>query len=138
MQKISGACLCGAVRYSSNVDEPIMTAICHCENCQRQTGTAFSIIIGVPEDSISFESDDTLKEYLDHGKSGKAVRRKFCGSCGSPILSLVENAPGLGIIKAGTLDDKSWLKPTTEFWCSTGQPWLDISGERIKHDENPS
>ena len=137
MKKISGSCLCGAVLYSSDVEEPIMTAICHCENCQRQTGTAFSIIVGVPEDSISFENKDTLKEYLDQGQSGKAVHRKFCGDCGSPILSLVENAPGLGIIKAGTLNDKSWLKPTTEFWCSTAQPWLEVIGEFDSHEENP-
>ena len=137
MKKISGSCLCGAVQYSSDVEEPIMTAICHCENCQRQTGTAFSIIVAVPEDSISFENKDSLKEYLDQGQSGKAVHRKFCGDCGSPIMSLVDNAPGLGILKAGTLNDKSWLNPTIEFWCSTSQPWLEISNELIKFDENP-
>ena len=138
MKKISGSCLCGAVQYSSDVEEPLLTAICHCQNCQRQTGTAFSIIVGVPEDSIHFEEDETLKEYLDQGKSGKAVRRKFCRNCGSPILSLVENSPGLGIIKAGTLHDPSWLKPNIEFWCSTAQPWLEISNDLIKYDENPT
>lgn len=137
MNKISGSCLCGSVRYSSEA-EPVMTAICHCDNCQRQTGTAFSIIIGVPESSIVFENSSALKEYLDSGQSGKAVRRKFCQNCGSPILSLVENAPGLGIIKAGTLDDKSWLKPTTQFWCSRAQPWLDIGGNLTPFDENPN
>jgi hypothetical protein len=46
MPKIEGSCLCGSVKYSSD-SEPVMTAVCHCENCQRQTGTAFSIIVGV-------------------------------------------------------------------------------------------
>ena len=135
-QKISGKCLCGSVQYSSNA-EPIMTAICHCENCQRQTGTSFSIIVCVTEDSISFDNKDTLSEYLDHSQSGAVVRRHFCNNCGSPIMSLVESSPGLGIIKAGTLNDKSWLKPTTQFWCSSAQPWLDISPELTKFDQNP-
>ena len=137
MKKISGRCLCGAVLYSSDVEEPIMTAICHCENCQRQTGTAFSIIVAVPEDSISFENKDSLKEYLDQGQSGKAVHRKFCGDCGSPIMSLVDNAPGLGILKAGTLNDTSWLNPTIEFWCESSQPWLEFGDQMTQYDKNP-
>ena len=136
-EKISGACLCGSVRYSSAA-EPVMTAICHCENCQRQTGSAFSIIVGVPEDSIVFEKQDTLAEYTDYSAAGKKVWRKFCQNCGSPILSLVENTPGLGIIKAGTLNDTSWLNPTMEFWCSGTQAWLDIDSETTKFDQNPA
>lgn len=137
MKKISGACLCGSVQYSSDA-EPVMTAICHCENCQRQTGTAFSIIVGVPENSLAFVKSDTLTEYLDRGKSGQVVRRKFCNNCGSPILSITQGAAGLSIIKAGTLNDKSWLKPTIQFWCSTAQPWLEISDELTRYEENPA
>src|SRR6266849_6434872 len=48
MQKIQGRCLCGAVRYRSDV-APLLTAICNCKNCQRQTGTAFSILVAVPK-----------------------------------------------------------------------------------------
>lgn len=137
MGKISGSCLCGSVQYSSDA-EPVMTAICHCDNCQRQTGTAFSIIVGVPQGSLVFEKSDTLTEYLDKGKSGRTVRRNFCNNCGSPILSIIEGSLGLDIIKAGTLNDKSWLKPTIQFWCSTSQPWLEISDELTKFDENPT
>jgi hypothetical protein len=137
MSKISGSCLCGSVQYASK-EEPLMTAVCHCENCQHQTGTAFSIIVGVPEDSLVFEKSETLKEYIDHGESGGAVRRNFCEKCGSPIFSLVESAPGISFIKAGTLDDKSWLQPSTNFWCDTAQPWVKIDDELANHDRNPT
>ena len=135
-EKISGECLCGSVKYSSAA-EPIMTAVCHCENCQRQSGSSFSIIVGVPEDSITFHQKHTLAEYLDYSAAGQEVRRMFCQNCGSPILSLVESAPGLSIIKAGTLNDTSWLNPTTEFWCNSKNPWLELSEELEKHDRNP-
>lgn len=115
-----------------------MTSICHCESCQRQTGSAFSIILGVPEDSIVFSNTDTLGEYVGRGDSGGKVHRKFCKNCGSPILSLVDLAPGIGVIKAGTLNDKSWLKPTYQIWCSDAQPWVEISDELTKHDHNPT
>jgi hypothetical protein len=34
--------------------------------------------------------------------------------------------PGALIIKAGTLDDGSWLKPNTHIWADSAQPWVRI------------
>lgn len=44
MTRIVGGCLCGAVRHSSTA-APLMTAICQCKHCQRQSGTAFSVLV---------------------------------------------------------------------------------------------
>ena len=38
----TGRCLCGAVTWELSGDL-IMTAICHCDHCQRQSGGAFSV-----------------------------------------------------------------------------------------------
>ncbi|WP_101757406.1 GFA family protein [Oceanicoccus sp. KOV_DT_Chl] len=137
MSKMTGACLCGQVKYHCAA-EPIMTAVCHCRNCQRQSGTAFSIIIGVPAKSVVFEGKDNVAEYMDKGESGGVVRRQFCRNCGSPLLSIVESAPDLEIIKAGTLDDHSWLKPTMHFWCDSAQPWVQIEDAIPRFARSPS
>jgi hypothetical protein len=137
MTKHSGGCLCGAVKYSFN-SEPMMTGVCHCENCQRQSGTAFSIIVGVAKSSFELDGDKTLTEYLDKGDTGNSVRRQFCNNCGSPILSLIDSNPELYLLKAGTLDDKSWLVPTIHFWCDSAQPWVEIADHVLKFDRNPS
>ena len=137
MQQISGKCLCGTVQYTSDVTEPVFTIICHCNDCQRQTGTAFSMTVGVPKQSLVFKNEDHLKEYVGEAATGKKVQRKFCKDCGSPIISEIEVMPDLYMIKAGTLDDKSWLKPTHQFWCSSKHPWLELSDELEKHDRNP-
>ena len=136
MQKISGKCLCGSIQYSSEA-EPIFSIICHCDDCQRQTGTAFSMTVGVPKASMKIDNEDKLKEFIGESASGNKVRRKFCPDCGSPIISMIAMAPDMYMIKAGTLDDKSWIKPTHQFWCSTKQPWLELSDELEKHDRNP-
>lgn len=136
MPKVAGSCLCGAVRYRSDA-EPLMTAVCHCDNCQRQSGTAFSVIVGVPAGSLRFEGEENLATYADRGTSGKAVGRRFCKNCGSPIVSLVEIMPAVHFIKGGTLDDRSWLRPTTHFWCDTAQPWVDIGADVAKFPKNP-
>ena len=59
-------------------------------------------------------------------ESGQPVQRLFCGNCGSPIVSYSDGLPGVAFIKAGTLEDTSWLKPTMEIWCETAQPWVPI------------
>ncbi|MFQ3322955.1 MAG: hypothetical protein ACI90U_000771 [Pseudomonadales bacterium] len=137
MTRHCGGCLCGAVKYSFD-SEPIMTGVCHCENCQRQSGTAFSIIVGVAKSSFEIEDTKTLSEYIDQGANGSKVRRQFCNNCGSPIISLIESAPELCMLKAGTLDDKSWLEPTIHFWCDSAQPWIEIPDSILKFDRNPS
>lgn len=120
---IEGNCLCGAVSYSCDAD-PVFTALCHCADCQRQTGTASSIVVGVPVDSIQVHGD-SLSRYTTIGDDhGGPTHREFCSNCGSPIVSRVEAMPDLVFIKAGTLNDKSWLQPTLEVWGRSAQSWV--------------
>ncbi|MEZ5824693.1 MAG: GFA family protein [Geminicoccaceae bacterium] len=131
---IVGHCLCGKISYRADT-EPAMIAVCHCRHCQRQSGTAFSIVVAVPANTVVIEGETTT--YDDRGASGKAVQRIFCGSCGSPIVSRVEAMPEIEFIKAGTLDDPSWLEPTLEIWCDHEQPWLQKENERARLPGNP-
>ena len=135
MAKIVGGCLCGAVRYKSE-SEPVMTGVCHCRHCQRQTGTSFSILVAVPKGSLQFEGRP-LAAFNDIGESGQPVIRKFCPSCGSPIMSDVAATPTLDWIKAGTLDDVSWLKPQVNMWCETAQPWVEMGEGLPQFPRNP-
>jgi hypothetical protein len=46
MREMTGGCLCGQVRYSTNAD-PAFVVVCHCKNCQKQTGSAFSVLVSI-------------------------------------------------------------------------------------------
>ena len=135
MANLSGKCLCGSVRYSCNA-EPVMTAACHCTHCQKQTGTEYSVIVGVPADSVSVEGD-SLKTYEDIGTSGIPVLRKFCGNCGSPVLTDVKAYDGLLFLKAGTLDDPSVVQPGVEIWCDSKIGWANLGDKLAKVPGNP-
>ena len=71
-----------------------------------------------------------LMTYEETGERGDAVyvRRRFCGSCGSPIVSEIVQSGGVVAVKAGTLDDKSSVQPTVEVWCVDRQPWVTLPG----------
>jgi hypothetical protein len=135
VSKMNGSCLCGSIRYACDA-EPLLTAVCHCPRCQKQTGTSFSVLVAVPKGSLRIEGA-TLKTFDDVGESGLPVRRRFCGKCGSPIASYLEAMPTLAFVKAGTLENTSWLNPTMEVWCETAQPWIEIDLTREHADRNP-
>lgn len=119
---IEGRCLCGAISYLCDAD-PVLTGVCHCRDCQRQTGTAASVVVAVPAGSLRI-TGDTLTSFTTVGEEhGTSTNRHFCGACGSPIVSRVDAMPDIEFIKAGTLDDASWVEPTVEFFTRSAHPW---------------
>ena len=132
---IEGGCLCGSIRYTCDA-EPALTANCHCKHCQRQSGSAFSTIIGVPRAALKVRG--SLSSYDDKGDdSGQPVIRQFCGKCGSAVVSDVRATPDLLWIKAGTLDDSSSLKPQMSFWTDSAQAWVAIDKSLPHFGRNP-
>lgn len=135
MGKIAGGCLCGAVRYTGEADA-VVTGVCHCKHCQKQSGSAFSILVAVPKGTLKLEGKE-LAVFQDVGESGLPVLRKFCPDCGSPILSDVKSTPALDWVKAGTLDDTSWLQPQLNIWCDHAQPWVVMNDGLPRIPKNP-
>jgi hypothetical protein len=130
----TGGCLCGAVRYEIEGD-PLLSAVCHCRNCQKQAGSAMSVLIGVADAQMTITGE--MKTYEDKGESGDPVWRRFCGNCGSPILSDLPSQQGLHFVKAGTLDDVSGLEPKLHFWTVSAQPWVRFADDAVKFDKTP-
>ena len=77
MPRLAGGCLCGAVRYRSQA-EPVMQVICHCKTCQKNSGSAFSMNVAVPQDTLELEGDEP-RGYEDRsGSSGQPFYRQYC------------------------------------------------------------
>ncbi len=137
MPKVKGGCLCGAVRYESAAD-PALVAVCHCTTCQKYTGSAFSLNLGMPAGSVTI-TGDSLATYEDRaGASGKPFYRAFCARCGSPISGQGDAYAGMIFIKAGTLDDPSWVKPDAHIWCAEKLPWVVIEEGPAQMPGNPT
>jgi hypothetical protein len=120
-QTQSGGCLCGAVRYRVNTTRS-RALVCHCRDCQKQSGSAFSLLLALPAADVTL--DGALASYECRGDSGRVVQRRFCPRCGSPVLSVSPDQPERVAIKAGTLDEPERLTPRLHIWCERALPWV--------------
>ena len=139
---LTGGCQCGALRYEV-AESPLATYSCHCTVCQRLTSSAFSLAIVVPERGFRL-TKGTPRLVERTADSGRTVTRLLCRKCGCWIAGTPQRpVPGdtavgadtldmVRRVRAGTLDDTSWLRPTAHFWTRNKQPWVTLpEGDRI-------
>lgn len=128
MGSLSGHCLCGDISYDSDAD-PAMTAMCHCDDCQRSSGSAFSVNLLIEEDSLTVTGTPAVFETVG-AETGEKRERMFCARCGSQVFTKLVEMEGMIVIKAGTLDDRSAVAPELEIWTETAQPWHEEHEDR--------
>jgi hypothetical protein len=130
-----GGCNCGQVRYRLNA-YPLTCYICHCHLCQKRTGSAFSMQLVLPGESLEIVAGEPMavERVL---ASGQKQTSHICPSCWSRISTRREGAPYV-ILRAGTLDDTAWLRPVAQMWTSSAQPWAVIGGEFLSYAEQPA
>ncbi|OAA48515.1 DUF636 domain-containing protein [Metarhizium rileyi] len=97
-----GSCLCQDIQFQFE-GEPAVTALCHCTDCQKWTGGAFTSNAVVPCGSFKI-TKGTPKTWDVKGASGKINKHFFCANCGSSLYTELEVMPGMTCIKAGALD----------------------------------
>jgi hypothetical protein len=129
-----GGCLCGAVRYEAS--DPVITAICHCTHCQKSSGSAYSVNVLFPDENVQIEG--TTQHFVDTGDSGGHLNRHFCPKCGSSLYTKADSIPGLTIVKAGSLDDTSAVKPTVQIYCARAQNWVTLPAGTTNHQQGMS
>ena len=61
----------------------------------------------------------------------------FCGSCGGRIANGQTPSIGVFSLRAGTLDDTSWLHPTGHIWVKSAQAWMRFADDDVCHDGQP-
>ena len=116
----SGGCACGAIRYDSS-EAPVAMVNCHCRDCQRAGGSAYSPTVVVRATALRFTSGEPTY-YCVTAESGGTVRRAFCGACGAALLAATSTRPNFIGLRAGSLDDPSWFRPTADVWTGSAQP----------------
>ncbi len=120
--ELQGGCQCTAIRYRL-LRPPIALYTCHCRDCQKQSSSAFGMSLWVEPEAFEFVSGKPQRweTVTDRGTTKICV---FCGTCGSRLYHAGTDPQQPLSVKAGSLDDTNWLRPTSHLWTLRAQPWL--------------
>ncbi len=133
---LDGGCQCGALRYRVSA-APLMVYNCHCTNCQKIGGGAFSTPVTILESSFAFTAG-TPRTVEWTSDAGNLRYGWFCGSCGSRIAHGQKPGGGVLSLRGGTLDDTSWVEPVGDIWVRSAQPWVTFPPKRLTEKQQPA
>jgi hypothetical protein len=132
--RISGECLCGAVRCRGDAD-PAFQVKCYCVDCRKSSAAGHAAMIGFPAGAIAVAGNVT--EYHSKADSGAAVTRAFCPICGSGVYSRNATMPHLIFLRASILDDPSLFAPQMIVYASRAPAWDTVSAGVPAFAERP-
>ena len=117
-----GGCLCGQVRYELR-GQPFMVYVCHCKDCQRQSGSAFGMSMPAPRSAFSITAGEPAA-FERTMPSGRRSVVRFCAVCATRVFA--ESSVRVVTIRPGTLDETSWLRPAAQNFMRSAQSWSCI------------
>jgi hypothetical protein len=130
---LTGGCVCGAIRYQCSA-EPITMFNCHCRDCQRTTGSAFSPVVYLPAKAFKI-TKGAPRYYSTSSEMGGENKRGYCADCGSRLFGGASDE-GQGVL-ASSLDDPSLFKPQMDMWMSDAQPWDHLDSSLPQFEKYP-
>lgn len=98
----SGACLCGAVRFTTR-GRLRGIVYCHCTQCRKQTGH-FYAATNVADERLTVTGAEKLTWFHASGDA----RRGFCSVCGSALFWKLEDSNVTSVL-AGAFDKPTGL-----------------------------
>ncbi|WFU06812.1 GFA family protein (plasmid) [Rhizobium sp. CB3171] len=122
--EIQGRCHCGRVTYEAEID-PNDVGICHCNDCQQLTGSAYRVTASTPRAHFRITAGEP-RCYVKTADNGQKRLQFFCGDCGSPIYTTGEAQAAEHVgIRVGTIDQRRELSPRFQIWQASRLPWVE-------------
>jgi hypothetical protein len=117
---IEGACHCGLVSFTAEID-PARVMACHCTDCQVLSGAPFRVAVPAPIES--FVLHGAPKRYVKVAASGARRVQVFCPECATPLFATApENATQV-MIRLGCVKQRAELAPKLQIWQRSALPW---------------
>ena len=133
---IDGTCLCGQIKFEAIID-PETATICHCTDCQINSGTAFGYVVGAINDSFNLLKGE-LSFYIKLADSGAKRELAFCGECGTRIYAKPETGKsGFFGLRVGTIRQRKSLHPKRQAWKKSCLDWVDCIETDQTFDTQP-
>jgi hypothetical protein len=134
--QVEGQCHCGAIVYEAQV-QPGSITVCHCADCQTQSGSAFRANISAPASSFRLVQG-APRTYVKTAASGARRVLAFCENCGSPLYACAEENPAAYSLRVGTLKQRHELgTPQRQIWTRGRLPWVTLPEGVADFDGQP-
>ena len=131
----TASCHCGALVLHC-AGAPKKISLCHCLQCQRRTGSLFSVAVFYEREKVTIEQGAT-GSFERESASGFPVAFRFCPACGSNIFWEPARMPHLIGVAAGAFADPDFPMPVQAVWTSQGHGWLRLPEGIEAFEENP-
>jgi hypothetical protein len=110
--------------------------MCHCLDCQRRTGSAFSVAVFYERSRVRVESG-TPAVYERGSASGFPVRFHFCSRCGANVYWEPARLPDLVGVALGAFADPSFPRPEQSVWTKDKHAWVSLPEGMPAFESNP-
>lgn len=134
--KIEGGCHCGAIAYEAEV-EPGSITVCHCEDCQVQSGSAFRANIAAPATSFRVVRG-TPRTYVKTAASGNQRILAFCEVCGTSLYACALKDATSYSLRTGTVKQRHQLgTPQRQIWTARKHDWVALPESVTPFERQP-
>ena len=121
--KVSGSCLCGAVRFSIR-PPTLFCGHCHCSMCRRSHGAGYVTWFGVARGQFSMDSGET---NLVRFRSSEHGTRSFCGRCGSSLFCEFTHHPDIVDVVLASMHAPIDRGPQCHFYFDDRVEWVAVN-----------
>lgn len=135
MKARQACCHCGRLQLECD-GAPSKVSMCHCLDCQRRTGSAFSVAVFYERERVRVVQGETAI-FQRPAASGFPVKFHFCPACGSNVYWEPERLPHLVGVAIGAFADPSSSAPDQSVWTKDKHAWLSLPAGITTHEQNP-
>jgi hypothetical protein len=116
-------CYCGAVHASLDLSDA-GALHCHCSQCRRLSGAAFSTWLNLPKAGFRIEAG--ADDVTAFAVSANATRH-FCRHCGAHVYSTDGREPDIVGLPLGVVTGDNLPQPGTHYYFDSGVAWCDVA-----------
>jgi len=127
----TATCRCGQLSATCT-GEPVRVSVCHCLDCQKRSGSAFSAQARWPAEQVVVAG--ASKTFVHTADSGNTITHHFCPDCGSTVHYRIDGKfDGLIAIPVGAFADPAFPAPRFSVWEERKHDWVEILGDDVEH-----
>ena len=107
--------------------------MCHCLNCQRRTGSPFSLQARWHADRVTIEGE--AHEFVLTGDEGSKATFRFCPTCSATVYFTNDSMTDMIAVPVGAFADPTFPPPQVAVYSVRRHPWIAIQDIAIEELE---